>query len=140
MKFSPARFNESKTMSTDTTITAPSATAIAGVGAEGTETADLTLTIFTKNDCTNCTNTEKQFDRNGVPYREINVEEDNEPREEFGGLTPFEHVVSKYGRQMPAVVVDDGAFGDHWTGIRLDKILETTARFREAGLLVTAGS
>lgn len=97
----------------------------------------LSVTIFTKNDCHYCDSTEKQFDRKGVPYKAINVEEDTEPREEFGGMTPLEHVVTTFGRQMPAVLVADeiGAV-DSWTGGRMDKWVETANRFSEAGLLI----
>jgi glutaredoxin len=101
-----------------------------------TRTPTITVTIFSKNDCTNCTNTEKQFERKGVAYTEINVQEDEEPRAEFGGLTPFEHVVKNYGRQMPIVIVDDPDWGDWWSGVRLDKILETVKRVADAGELI----
>lgn len=98
----------------------------------------ISVTVFSKNDCANCTNTEKQFDRRGVPYTEINVQEDTEPRAEFGGLTPFDYVVATYGRQMPIVVVDDSdtEWGDWWTGSRIDKILATIKRFTDTGQLI----
>lgn len=97
----------------------------------------LAVTIFTKNGCAICDRTKATFDDKGVPYIAINVEEDLEPREEFGGLTPFEHVVSKFGRSMPAVVVaDDLGYEDTWTGGRMDKWIETVNRFSDAGLLI----
>ncbi|MCI4659645.1 glutaredoxin family protein [Cryobacterium zhongshanensis] len=100
------------------------------------EAPAITVTIFSKNDCTNCTNTEKQLDRRGVPYREINVQEDTAPREEFGGRTPFEHVVETYGRQMPVVVVNDHARIDWWAGARIDKMLDLVKQFDEVGQLI----
>ena len=106
------------------------------VPADENDPATLSLTIFTKNDCPKCRNTEGQFDRKGVPFTEINVEEDTEPREEFGGLTPMEHVIAKYGREMPVVVVSDNTWGDHWTGLRIDKMIEVVRRFDDAGLII----
>ena len=96
----------------------------------------LTVTVFTKNDCWRCNNVESRFDKDGVPYEEINVETDTEPREEFGGLTPFEHVVKNYGREMPVIVVEDDNWGDWWTAIRPDKMIETKQRFADAGMLI----
>lgn len=97
----------------------------------------LTVTIFTKNDCHYCDATKKLFDRKGVPYDTVNVEEDREPRTEFDGLTPFEYVVDKYGRQMPAVVItDDMGWTESWSGARMDKWLDTVNRFKDAGLLI----
>ena len=96
----------------------------------------LSVIVFSKNDCWRCNNVENRFDKDGVPYEEINVETDTEPREAFGGLTPFEHVVKNYGREMPVVVVEDDDWGDWWTGIRPDKMIETKQRFADAGMLV----
>jgi glutaredoxin len=103
-----------------------------------THAPTISVTIFSKNDCANCANTEKQFTRKGVPYTEINVQEDTEPREEFGGLTPFDYVVANYGRQMPIVVVEDSdnEWGDWWTGARIDKMLATIKRFSDTDQLI----
>lgn len=90
------------------------------------------VTVFSKNDCPRCTNTEKAFDRDGIVFDEINVESDLEPRVEFGGKTPFEHVTQTLGiREMPLVLVEDGAWGDRWTGLRLDKHVELKQILRQ---------
>ncbi len=102
-----------------------------------TEVPALTTTIYGKNDCPKCTATTRAFDRQGIPYEYINVEEDTEPRESLGGRTPFEHVVSTYGREMPVVVVtDDLGYNDWWSGTAMNKWLETRQRFADAGLLI----
>lgn len=105
------------------------------------EAPALTLTVFSKNDCSICTQTEKTFARKGVPFTEINVQEDLEPRAEFGGRTPIDHVKATFGLQMPAVVITDpdGWVVDSWTGGRMDKWSATVARFEEAGLLIPEG-
>lgn len=99
---------------------------------------ELMLTIFSKNDCGICRSTEQAFDKRGVPFREINVEEDTEPRAEFDGLTPIDYVKTNFGLQMPAVAITDadGWIVDKWTGGRMDKWSETVTRFAEAGLLI----
>jgi len=103
----------------------------------GTATKPLSLLMFTKNQCSICDNTKRQFDLKGVPFTAINVEEDTEPRAEFGGKTPFEYVVETYGRQMPVVVISDEiGVEDWWSGGRMDKWRETIQRFDEAGLLI----
>lgn len=119
-------------MTAENTLIVPTGAA----GATPVTQKAIAVTVFSKNDCSDCTALKKQFTRKGVPYTEINVQEDQEPRAEFGGLTPMEHVVMNYGRQMPAVVVTDDEWGDWWTGSRIDKILETIKRFRDADLLI----
>lgn len=101
--------------------------------------AAMTITVFSKNNCPDCKALKTQFDLKGVAYTEINVQEDEEPRAEFGGLTPIEHVLNNYGRQMPTVVVEDGEWGDWWSGARFDKILETVNRLDAAGQLIPEG-
>lgn len=91
------------------------------------------ITIFSKDDCPYCESTKKAFTRKGTPFREINVQQDTEPREEFEGKTPFEHVVEKYGKNMPAVVLSTpGQPEEFWLGSRVDKIVATNALFAKA--------
>lgn len=131
-------------MSADQPIEASAETAPADIGAElGEDLAEdngelmvpdqpFKVTVFSKNDCPRCTNTEKAFDRDGIVFDEINVESDLEPRAEFGGKTPFEHVTQTLGiREMPLVLVEDGAWGDRWTGLRLDKHVELKQILRQ---------
>lgn len=107
----------------------------ASIEAENTS-AEVSVTIFTKNQCPFCRQAENVFDSQGVPYVEINVEEDTEPREEFGGLTPMEHVIQNYGRSMPVVIVEGNVMNDHWVGSRPDKIIELVQTVSDAGLLI----
>lgn len=98
----------------------------------------LTATVFTKNDCSSCNGTKDVLNRKGVPHRVINVEEDLEPRAEFGDRSPLDYVVATYGRQMPVVVITDTELDqdDAWTGGRIDKLLDTVDRFEAADLLI----
>ncbi|MET3172905.1 UNVERIFIED_ORG: glutaredoxin [Arthrobacter sp. UYCu721] len=98
-----------------------------------------TVTVFSKNDCSRCDATEAKFIKAGVPFREINVEEDTEPRAEFGNKTALEHVVERYGRTMPVVVVENGVWDDHWSSLRPDKVLELIALFEKQGATIPAG-
>lgn len=113
-------------------------TADPGTAAAGTASPVPTVTVFSKNDCSICVATEAKLTERGVPFREINVQEDAEPRDEFGGRTPLEHVLENYGRSMPAVVVDDGTEKDSWTGRRPDKLLQLIGRFEALGALIPA--
>ena len=92
-----------------------------------------TVTIFSKNDCPDCTRTKDRFTAKGVPFREINVQEDQAPRAEFGGKTPLAHVIENYGTRMPAVVVEHMGKTDSWTGPRPDKVVETGLLFEQLG-------
>ena len=94
------------------------------------------LTMFSKNNCPECTSAKRFLTKRGVPYTEINVETDTEPRSEFKGRTPFDHVVETYGRKMPTMVLEDGTWGDWWPGARPDKLIDVVQRFKDAGLLI----
>lgn len=95
-----------------------------------------TVTVFSKNDCPLCDSTVATLEKSGVPYRKINVEEDTTPRDEFGGKTPLEHVVTNYGRSMPAVVVETGPIIDFWLGARIDKLVGLKRIFAELDALI----
>jgi glutaredoxin len=97
-----------------------------------------TVTVFSKNKCSRCDAVEAKFIKAGVPFREINVETDAKPRAEFGNKTAFEHVVERYGREMPVVVVENGVWDDHWSGLRPDKVLELIALFEKQGATIPA--
>lgn len=95
-----------------------------------------TVTVFSKNECTRCTAVEARFTARGIPFREINVQNDTAPRDEFGGMTPLEHVLENYGREMPVIVVRDDAGENSWSGSRPDKVLELIQRFESLGALI----
>lgn len=68
----------------------------------------VTITLFSKNNCSKCKLTENQFIKANVPHRYINVEEDTEPRAEFADAdgnprSPRDYVVAEFGTAMPAV-------------------------------------
>ncbi|MCY1718540.1 hypothetical protein OVA26_16510 [Microbacterium sp. SL62] len=113
-------------------------TSIASTIDAPTEAPVLTVEVFETDNCSRCTATEKEFRRKGVPFTATNVLHDERPREDLDGLSPFDFVVTRYGREMPAVVVrdEDGQVVDWWTGGRMDKWMETIARFEQAGLLI----
>lgn len=119
--------SETPTMSIDTTTEQP---------AVETDPSDPTVTVFSKNDCPDCTRTKERFLAKGVPFREINVQEDTEPRAEFGNKTPLEYVKERYGLRMPAVVVMHNGHADSWTGPRPDKVVETGLLFKKLDALV----
>lgn len=95
-----------------------------------------TVTVFSKNDCSDCTSVKNAFIRKGVPFAEINVENDTEPRKEFDGLTPLEYVIKTHGRKMPAVEATDDQWGVTFVGPRIDKIIEIVKVFRNNGQLI----
>lgn len=97
-----------------------------------------TVTVFSKNECPYCDSTKARLTARGVPFREINVQNDTEPRAEFGGRTPLEHVMENYGRSMPAVVVTDSSGEESWTGSRPDMTLALVQRFESLGALIPA--
>ena len=95
-----------------------------------------TVTVFSKNDCSICDAVEAKFTERGIPFREINVQTDTEPRAEFGDKTPMDYVVERYGRSMPVVVVEDGTQIDSWNGRRPDKVLALIQRFETIGAAI----
>lgn len=114
-------------ITTDLTNTEPATTSTGSVP---------TVTVFSKNDCSVCDSTEAKFIERGIPFREINVQTDTEPRAEFGNKTALEHVMERYGRQMPVVVIEDSTWGDHWTGRRPDKMVELIQLFEKLGATI----
>lgn len=104
--------------------------------ATGDAPAIPTVTIFSKNNCPYCVSTKARLTARGVPFREINVQEDTAPRAEFGGKTPMEHVVGNYGTSMPAVVIKDGPADESWTGSRPDRTLALIQRFEAIGATI----
>lgn len=95
-----------------------------------------TVTLFSKNNCSDCTSVKNAFIRKGVPFTEINVETDTKPRKEFGGLTPLDYVIKTHGRKMPAVEATDDQWGVNFSGPRIDKILEIVRVFKANNQLI----
>ncbi|HLP22446.1 MAG TPA: glutaredoxin-like protein NrdH [Microbacteriaceae bacterium] len=75
----------------------------------------MTVTVYTKPSCVQCTATYRALDSKGVEYEVIDLSEDANALEtvkELGYL------------QAPVVVTDEG----HWSGFRPDKIDELASR------------
>lgn len=71
------------------------------------------ITIYTKNNCMQCTATKNIMDRQGLAYRLINLDE--EP-------AAIDNLKALGYRQLPVVMADE----DHWSGFRPDKLMRLT--------------
>lgn len=75
----------------------------------------MTVTVYTKPSCVQCTATYRALDSKGVEYEVIDLSED---------ASALETVKELGYLQAPVVVTD----GDHWSGFRPDKIDELASR------------
>lgn len=86
------------------------------------------ITMFTKNQCHRC-DASKRYLLNKLElgdYLEIiNVQEDENPRDEFDNKTPLNYVIENYSREMPVIVFreEDGS-ETWWSGMRPEKMRE----------------
>ncbi len=71
----------------------------------------VTVTVYTRNNCSACLATKKQLELHGVRYTEINVEE----RPDIA-----QALVDDGWRAMP--VVNNPFNGEWWSGMQLDKL------------------
>lgn len=73
------------------------------------------VTVYGKDNCNQCDMTVKLFDREGVSFTYINIEEDADA---------FEFVTQTLGyRQAPAIVARfPGGSEETWSGFRVDRI------------------
>nr|VTP03815.1 Glutaredoxin-like protein NrdH [Mycobacterium riyadhense] len=69
----------------------------------------MSVTIYTKPACVQCTATRKQFDKEGISYSLVDISEDPAARD---------YVMSLGYLQAPVVVAGD----QHWSGFRPDHI------------------
>ncbi len=69
----------------------------------------MSITVYSKPSCVQCTATYRALDQKGIDYRVIDISEDQQA---------FEMVQGLGYRQVPVVV----AGADHWAGFRPDKI------------------
>ena len=74
----------------------------------------MTITVYSKPDCVQCTYTKKKLDEKHLAYTELDISQDEAARK----------VVEDSGnRQMPMVVVKRrGRKDDVWHGFKLDNI------------------
>lgn len=68
------------------------------------------ITIYTKNNCMQCTATKNIMDKQGLAYQLINL--DDEP-------AAIDNLKALGYRQLPVVMADS----DHWSGFRPDKLM-----------------
>ncbi|WP_275554620.1 glutaredoxin-like protein NrdH [Mixta sp. Marseille-Q2659] len=78
------------------------------------------ITIYTKNNCMQCTATKNIMDKQGLTYQLINL--DDEP-------AAIENLKALGYRQLPVVMAD----GDHWSGFRPDKLMRLAQPQRAQG-------
>ncbi len=75
----------------------------------------MTVTVYTKPSCVQCTATYRALDSKGVEYEVVDISEDAGALETVKGLGYL---------QAPVVITDE----DHWSGFRPDKIDELANR------------
>lgn len=74
----------------------------------------MTITVFSKPSCVQCTATYRALDSKGLEYEVKDVSQDEDALAELKGLGYL---------QAPVVVTDNG----HWSGFRPDKIDQLAA-------------
>jgi glutaredoxin-like protein NrdH len=79
----------------------------------------MTITVYTKPSCVQCTATYRALDNKGIPFEILDLSVDE---------TALDQVKALGYLQAPVVVTDD----DHWSGFRPDKIDELGARLAVA--------
>ncbi|MBE5502853.1 hypothetical protein E3G54_000140 [Mycobacteroides abscessus] len=76
------------------------------------ESLDMSIVVYTKHGCPQCTATKRALDRAVVPYRPVDVTGDPAARAT---------VVSLGYTSLPVVLLPDGR---HWSGFSPDRIAE----------------
>ena len=79
-----------------------------------------TYTVYTKPNCPLCVETKGYFERKGVGFREVDITE---------VPAAFEYITSDpaeggLGYSQAPVVVNDSDDEDHWSGHRMDKLIQ----------------
>ena len=79
-----------------------------------------TYTVYTKPNCPLCVETKGYFERKGVGFREVDITE---------VPAAFEYITSNpaeggLGYSQAPVVVNDSDDEDHWSGHRMDKLIQ----------------
>ncbi len=74
----------------------------------------MSITVYSKPSCVQCTATYRALDRGGIDYRIIDISKDEDA---------FATVVGLGYQQVPVVVTGQ----DHWAGFRPDKISAISA-------------
>ena len=79
----------------------------------------MTITVYSKPACVQCTATYRALDRAELEYTVVDISQDSEARD---------YVMSLGHMQAPVVV----AGGEHWSGYRPDRIKELAERLATA--------
>lgn len=79
----------------------------------------MTITVYSKPSCVQCTATYRALDRAGLSYDVVDMSEDDRA---------LAQVLELGYQQAPVVFADD----EHWAGFRPDKIKATAARAQAA--------
>ena len=74
----------------------------------------MSITLYTKPACVQCTATKKALDRAGLAYNTVDISLDDEARD---------YVMALCYVQAPVVEVD----GEHWSGLRPERIKQLQA-------------
>jgi len=85
------------------------------IGISGRNGFDMTITVYTKPSCVQCTATYRALDSKGIDYNILDLSEDASALEQVKALGYL---------QAPVVITDE----DHWSGFRPDKIDELASR------------
>lgn len=85
----------------------------------------MSITVFSKPNCVQCTATYRALDKHGLSYEVVDLSVDAEALESVKAL----------GYQQAPVVI---ANGDHWAGFRPDRIKALVAAKAEAEVAATA--
>ncbi|SEF12562.1 Glutaredoxin [Arthrobacter alpinus] len=83
----------------------------------------ISFTIYTKPDCPNCEKTKDYFDRKGILYGTVDV---TEVREAMVFIT------EELGYSQAPVIVNGSDPEDHWSGLRLDKLVQANINHLKA--------
>ena len=75
----------------------------------------MTITVYTKPSCVQCTATYRALDNKGIEYKVLDLSEDESALEAVKALGYL---------QAPVVITDE----DHWSGFRPDKINALASR------------
>ena len=81
----------------------------------------LTVTVYsTGSSCMRCTLTKKALAKEGVPFVEVDVRENDDARA---------YITEDLGySEAPVCIVEDGTGEDHWSGFRPDNIKRVAKR------------
>jgi len=69
----------------------------------------MTVKVYSKPACVQCSATTREMDRRGISYEKIDLTKN---------MSAFEEIIAMGYRQVPVVISED----DHWSGFRPDKI------------------